>query len=170
MNESIEIKDLYNKYVFWDIDGTLAPYRFNDHVGDPDGTDNGMSIQEIKDDIFLNRKPSKHMQNVLNSCHAKENIVMGHCQIEKEMSDKHIWLNKYYPMIKERLLVYQNNSKADIIIKYCKEHNIDLKDVVFVDDVLRFLREAERKGIKSYHISSFLDWEYQFVAYSNNTV
>lgn len=31
-----------------------------------------------------------------------------------------------------------------------------------VDDVLRFLREAERKGIKSYHISSFLDWEYQF--------
>lgn len=95
---------------------------------------------------------------------------MGHCQVEKEMSDKHIWLNKYYPMIKERLLVYQDNSKDDIIIKYCKEHNIDLKDVVFVDDVLRFLREAERKGIKSYHINSFLDWEYQFVSYSNNTV
>lgn len=37
-----------------------------------------------------------------------------------------------------------------------------MKDVVYVDDVLRFLREAERKEIKSYHISSFLDWEYQF--------
>ena len=30
----------------------------------------------------------------------------------------------------------------------------------YVDDVLAFLREAERKGIKSYHISSFLDWDY----------
>lgn len=44
--------------------------------------------------------------------------------------------------------------------KYCARRRIDLKDVVYVDDVLVFLREAERKGIKSYHISSFLDWDY----------
>lgn len=30
---SIKLKDTKNKYIFWDIDGTLAPYRFNDHVG-----------------------------------------------------------------------------------------------------------------------------------------
>lgn len=164
MYENVEIHDLENKYIFWDIDGTLAPYRFNNHVGDPDGTDNGMSIQEINDGVFLDRKPSRHMQNVLNTCHAKENIVMGHCQIEKEMSDKHIWLDMYYPMIKERLLVYQDKSKADTILQYCEKHNIDLKNIVFVDDVIRFLREAERKGIKSYHISSFLDWNYQFLS------
>lgn len=29
---SIRKSDLEGKYVFWDIDGTLAPYRFNDHV------------------------------------------------------------------------------------------------------------------------------------------
>lgn len=34
---------------------------------------------------------------------------------------------------------------------------------MYVDDVIPFLREAERKGIKPYHISSFLDWDYQFV-------
>lgn len=27
---SVTKNDLENKYVFWDIDGTLAPYRFND--------------------------------------------------------------------------------------------------------------------------------------------
>ena len=27
------------------IDGTLAPYRFNDHVSDPDCTNNGMSLE-----------------------------------------------------------------------------------------------------------------------------
>lgn len=40
VNGSITKKELKNKYVFWDIDGTLAPYRFNGHTGDPDGTNN----------------------------------------------------------------------------------------------------------------------------------
>lgn len=44
--------DLKNKYVFWDIDGTLAPYRFNGHISDPNGTNNGMSLKEIEDGIF----------------------------------------------------------------------------------------------------------------------
>lgn len=168
MNENAQIKDLENKYVFWDIDGTLAPYRFNNHVADPNGTNNGMSLKEIEDGVFLTRKPSKHMQNVLDTCNAKENIVMGHCQVKKEMEDKQPWLDKYYPMIKERLLVYEDKSKADTILQYCKTHNIDLKDVVYVDDVISFLREAERKGIKSYHISSFLDWDYQFISSRND--
>ena len=162
MNGSIEVKDLEGRYVFWDIDGTLAPYRFNDHVADPDGTENGMSLKEIEKGIFLTREPSKHMQNILRTCNARDNIIMGHCQVGKEMLDKQLWLDKYYPMIKERLLVYQNISKADTIIQYCNLNGINLKDVVYVDDVIRFLRESERKGIRSYHISSFLDWEYQF--------
>jgi hypothetical protein len=38
---------------------------------------------------------------------------------------------------------------------------ISLQNVVFVDDVIPFLREAERKGITSFHISSFLDWNFE---------
>lgn len=38
-------KELQNKYVFWDVDGTLAAYRFNNHVADPEGTENGMSLK-----------------------------------------------------------------------------------------------------------------------------
>lgn len=34
-NGMIKLKDLENKYVFWDIDGTLAAYRFNGHLSDP---------------------------------------------------------------------------------------------------------------------------------------
>lgn len=77
------------------------------------------------------------------------------------LSDKEIWLDKYYPVIKDRLLVYEDKSKADTILQYCKEHGINVNDIVYVDDVIPFLREAERKGIKSFHISSFLDWDYQ---------
>ena len=153
--------NLRNKYIFWDIDGTLAAYRFNGHVSDPEGTDNGMSLKEIEDGVFLKRKPSYHMQMVLSTCGAKQNIVMGHCQVQKEMDDKQLWLDKYYPSITERLLVSEDKSKADTILQYCKDHDISLQDVVFVDDTIPFLREAERKGIKSFHISSFLDWDFE---------
>lgn len=159
---SVAKTDLENKYIFWDIDGTLAPYRFNDHVADPDGTNNGMSLKEITEHIFLTRKPSQHMIKVVYSCGARRNLIMGHCQVQQEMDDKQLWLDKYFPIIRQRdrILTFENISKTDSIIKYCAEHRIDLKNVVYVDDVLSFLREAERKGIKSYHISSFLDWDY----------
>lgn len=159
---SVRKSDLENKYVFWDIDGTLAPYRFNDHVSDPEGTNNGMSLKEISEHIFLTRKPSQHMMKVVYSCGARRNFIMGHCQVQQEMDDKQLWLDKHFPIIRrqDRILTYENISKADGIVEYCAGHRIDLKDVVYVDDVLAFLREAERKGIKSYHISSFLDWDY----------
>ena len=159
---SVRKSNLENKYVFWDIDGTLAPYRFNDHVSDPEGTNNGMSLKEISEHIFLTRKPSQHMMKVVYSCGARRNFIMGHCQVQQEMDDKQLWLDKHFPIIRrqDRILTYENISKADSIVEYCAGHRIDLKDVVYVDDVLAFLREAERKGIKSYHISSFLDWDY----------
>ena len=153
--------ELKNKYIFWDIDGTLAEYRFNGHVSDPEGTNNGMSLKEIDDGVFLKRKPSYHMQLVLSTCGAKQNIVMGHCQVQKEMDDKQLWLDKYYPSITERLLVSEDKSKADTILQYCKDHDISLQNVIFVDDTIPFLREAERNGIVSFHISSFLDWDFE---------
>lgn len=159
---SVRKSDLEKKYVFWDIDGTLAPYRFNDHVSDPEGTNNGMSLKEISEHIFLTREPSQHMMKVVYSCGARRNFIMGHCQVQQEMDNKQLWLDKHFPIIKrqDRILTFENISKADSIVEYCAGHRIDLKDVVYVDDVLAFLREAERKGIKSYYISSFLDWDY----------
>ena len=54
--------------------------------------------------------------------------------------------------------VVRNTGKYNL---YLKDHDISLQDVVFVDDVIPFLREAERKGIESFHISSFLDWDFE---------
>ena len=161
MIESITKNETRNKYIFWDIDGTLAPYRFNNHVSDPNGTENGMSEQEIENGIFFERKPSRHMQHVLETCMSKKNIIVGHCFNQKEINDKEKWLDKYYSDIKERIWVPMNNSKVDYILKYCNENSILLSDIIFVDDVIKFLREAEHNKIESWHISSFLDWDYQ---------
>ena len=154
----ISVRETKDKYIFWDIDGTLAAYRFNDHVGDPNGTNNGMSIIEIENGIFIERLPSKFMQNVIATCKSKQNIILSHCQNQKEMDDKNLWLDKYYPNIKERILTSEDIPKYKSLIKYCEENKIDISDCLFVDDVLAHLRAAEKMGIKSYHISSFLDW------------
>lgn len=46
------IKALKNKYVYVDIDGTLAEYRFNNHVSAKDGTANEQTIEEVENHIF----------------------------------------------------------------------------------------------------------------------
>ena len=160
---TIRINVTRNKIIFWDIDGTLASYRFNNHVGDPKGSRNGYSLEELEDGVFLKRHPSRFMQKILNECEAEQSIIMGHCLNEKERKDKLIWLEKHYPNMSDIILTYENKAKHLTILEYCKEKNIDLKNVIYVDDVLSFLKDAERNGINSYHISSFLDWSYQFV-------
>ena len=68
-----------------------------------------------------------------------------------------------HPMISEHLFLSRDKSKTTAILKYCNEHNINLEDVIFVDDEISFLMEAERKDIRSFRISSFLDWEYSML-------
>lgn len=158
LKANICAEDTKDKVIFWDIDGTLAPYRYNGHVADPTGTSNGQSMYEIENGIFFDRIPSKHMQAVLRETQAREHIVMGHCICEKEVSDKQRWLDVHYPFIKKRLFAHESKSKADEILNYCKENDIDLRDVLFVDDRLAILKDAEKKGIESWHVSSFFDW------------
>lgn len=53
------IKTLKNKYIYVDIDGTLAEYRFNNHVSAKDGTANGQTMEEIGNHVFLHSRPLK---------------------------------------------------------------------------------------------------------------
>ncbi|MFT3983625.1 MAG: hypothetical protein QM697_06940 [Lachnospiraceae bacterium] len=157
-NGMISAEDTAGKYIFWDIDGTLAAYRYNGHLADPSGTNNGTSLSEIEEGIYLRRQPSRFMQKVVADCHARSNIIMGHCRTQKEMDDKQIWLDRYYPIMQERLITFEDQPKYATILNYCRERNICLNEIIFVDDRLQILWEAERHGILSYHISSFLDW------------
>ena len=160
-NGSITVQDTEGKYIFWDIDGTLVPFRFNGHVCDPLGTHHAMSLPEIEEGCFRYREPSRHMQKVVSTCRAKKQLILGHCHAQKEISDKHIWLDAYFPQIQERFLVADEVDKYQIILDYCERNGIDRSEVVFVDDSHRIIKDAEKHGIAAYHISSFMDWEYQ---------
>ena len=66
INENAQEKDFRDKYVFWNIDGTLASYRFNGHVDAPDRTDNDMSLKEIEDNVFLQNTIAAYAESTYN--------------------------------------------------------------------------------------------------------
>lgn len=109
--------------------------------------------------MFLVQETIEAYARVLNTCGAKKNIIMGHYAYHQEVLDKKKWLKEYYPMIDDVILTHQDIPKYKSIINYCSENNILLKDILFVDDTTPYLQMAEKLGISSWHISSFLDWE-----------
>ena len=76
MNKQL-INALKNKYVYADIDGTLAEYRFNDHVSAKDGTTNGQTMEEINNHIFLESRPLKTVIKTLRKAKTKGIWICG---------------------------------------------------------------------------------------------
>ena len=93
-------KSLKNKYVYIDIDGTLAEYRFNNHVSAKDGTSNGQTMQEIEEHIFLESRPLKSVIKTLKKSKYKGIWICGAIISPIELVDKIEWLNKKCKEIK----------------------------------------------------------------------
>lgn len=88
------IKALRNKYVFVDIDGTLAEYRFNNHVSAKDGTTNGMTMEEVENHVFLHSRPLKTVIKTLKRAKTDGIWVCGAIISPVELLDKIVWLEE----------------------------------------------------------------------------
>ena len=181
------IKALKNKYIYVDIDGTLAEYRFNNHVSAKDGTTNGQTMKEIENHIFMYSRPLKTIIKTLKRAKKRGICICGAIISPIELEDKAVWLEENCKGIKfngcfwfvtdeywDTFLDYFNCGKNDynivtqygVIIKGSKNrmwnwivnHNFHkLEETVFIDDVLSYLKQAEEKGVTAYHISSFIE-------------
>ena len=118
----------------------------------------GMSMREVENGIYFQRSPSKFMQRLVKDCNAEKNLILTHCHCDREIRDKHKWLDLHFPMITERFVIAEKIAKIDIIVKYCTDNNVDFSRVVYIDDGLQFLKDAERKGIPCWHVSSLFDY------------
>ena len=88
------IKALKNKYIYIDIDGTLAEYRFNNHVSAKDGTTNGQTMGEIENHVFLHSKPLKTVIKTLKRAKKRGIWICGAIISPVELQDKIIWLKE----------------------------------------------------------------------------
>ena len=155
------LEKLKDKYVFFDVDGTLSEYRYNDKLysgGCPE-----LGCQTLEDLLFSNlfskARPLKTMQNIISKLDSDKVFILGTIVTNNEIEQKNIWLKENYHNIKKENICFISSTmlKPDVILEYCKYLNINKEDVVFVDDRLDVLRKAEELGITAYHPSSFME-------------
>ena len=153
------LENLKEKYVFFDVDGTLSEYRFKDQLYG--GRCPELGCQSLEDllfsNLFLNVRPLKTMQNVISNLDPDKVFVLGTIVTNNEINQKYKWIEENYPNIKKDNIIFISSTmlKPDVIIEYAKKLNINVSDTVFVDDRLDVLRKAEELGIVAYHPSSF---------------
>ena len=155
------IEKLKDKYVFFDVDGTLSEYRYNNKLysgGRPE-----LGCQTLEDLLFSNlfskARPLKTMQNIISKLDTDKVFILGTIVTNNEIEQKYIWLKENYPNIKHENICFISSTmlKPEVILEYCRYLNINKEDVVFVDDRLDVLRKAEELGIIAYHPSSFME-------------
>ena len=155
------IEKLKGKYVFFDVDGTLSEYRYNDKLYGGNCSELGsQSLEDILfNDLYYTARPLKTMQKVIEKLDSDKIFILGAATSNTETAQKYKWLEKNYPNFKRENIFFICSTllKPEVIIEYCKHYNIDLKQAVFVDDRLDVLRKAETLGITAYHSSSFTE-------------
>lgn len=155
------IEKLKEKYVFFDVDGTLSEYRYDDKLYG--GGCSLLGCQSLEDllfnNLFYKARPLKTMQNIIENLDSDKIFILGAVTTNTEIDQKYLWLNKYFPNIKRENIFFICSTmlKPEVIFEYCKHYNLDIKDVVFVDDRIDVLRKAEEMGIAAYHPSSFTE-------------
>ena len=155
------LERLKDKYVFFDVDGTLSEYRFNDKLYA--GFKPELGCQTLNEflfgDLFLKARPLKSMQKIISKLDKDKVFILGTIVTNNEINQKYIWLKENYPNVKKENIIFISSTmlKPDVIMEYSKTYKINLEDVVFVDDRLDVLRKAEEMGITAYHPSSFTD-------------
>lgn len=155
------LEKLKGKYVFFDVDGTLAEYRFKDKLYS--GKCAELGCQSLEDllfsDLFYKSRPLKTMQNIISKLDPDKIFVLGTIVTNNEVNQKYKWLEENYPNIKKENIIFISSTmlKPDVITQYSKKLKVNLQDIVFVDDRLDVLRKAEELGITAYHPSSFME-------------
>lgn len=155
------LEKLKNKYVFFDVDGTLSEYRYKDMLYGGRCTELGcQSLEDLLfNDLFYTARPLKTMQSIIKSLDSDKIFILGTVATNNEINQKYRWLEENYPNIKKENIFFICSTmlKPEVIIECSKHFNIPLNEIAFVDDRLDVLRKAEELGIAAYHPSSFTE-------------
>ncbi len=151
------IKDLQNKYVFFDFDGTLCELRYNNLAYPIDH--NWLKSMLFDSEVYKNARPLKTMQDVVSKLNPDNVFVLGAITTNKEIEQKYAWLQKHFPQIKKENIYFINKmkNKVEMLKVFAEYKNIEFKNIVMVDDTHLVLQEAEQEGFIVYHPSSFVD-------------
>lgn len=156
-----KIKELFEDdktiYVF-DVDGVLCKIEFGDY-NHYAFSDEKWAEEIIKDNLYLNEKPIKVMQEFINQLNINNVYVVTKVMNKEEYLDKIEFLNKYYHILKEHIYsTYSKEDKLNKLNEIKKNYpNIDDKYIVMIDDDVDVLNNImDNSNYSTVHISSFL--------------
>lgn len=152
------VESLKNKAVFFDLDGTLAEFRFLDMVG-PENFSGDFLYEFAFGKIYDNVRPLATMQEVVKELDSDKVYVLGAITLNSEIEEKYVWLAKHYPSIKRENILFVNcaEMKVELLESYRRKLNLEYQDMVFVDDMHKTIQVVEERGFRAYHPSSFID-------------
>ena len=86
------LEKLKDKYVFFDVDGTLSEYRYNDKLYG--GRCDELGCQTLEDLLFSKARPLKTMQKIVSNLDSNRVFVLGTTVTNNEIEQKYTWLKK----------------------------------------------------------------------------
>ena len=136
------------KYVFIDMDGTIAEWGY------PDGRISG----EYKFGDYIGKQPINDViAEIYNRfSDPKEYVVFIISAVPntKAIIEKNAWLNNFFVVPYEnRIFIQKNEDKVDIIDFYLRQViGVEPKgNAILIDDKKEWLTKAEEYGIEIYH-------------------
>ena len=112
------IEKLKDKYVFFDVDGTLSEYRYNDSLYSGRNLEFGCQTLEnlLFDDLFAKARPLKTMQNIVSKLDSDRVLILGTTVTNNEIEQKYSWLREHYPNIKRENIYFISSTmlKPDV--------------------------------------------------------
>ena len=111
------LENLKEKYVFFDVDGTLSEYRFKDQLYG--GRCPELGCQSLEDllfsNLFLNARPLKTMQNVISNLDPDKVFVLGTIVTNNEINQKYKWIEENYPNIKKDNIIFISSTMLKML-------------------------------------------------------
>lgn len=175
------IKALKDKDLYLDIDGTLAEYRFNGHLSANDGTINGMTMEEIKDHVFLHSRPLKSVIKTIKKAEPHRIYILGALASPIELVDKISWLKDNCKSIKfDDLYWCVSEEYWKDFLDYFDNCNIEYNNYLVDESIIntdfgriylgnknRFW-DIMRESNSSLHSSVFVDDVLPYIKYAEN--
>ena len=142
------LEKLEGKYVFFDVDGTLSEYRFNDKLYASLKPELGCQTLEdfLFGDLFLKARPLKTMQRVIEKLDKDKIFVLGTIVSNNEINQKYVWLNENYPNIKKENILKKVKALLNRNVKNGATLNLDSNLVITADGKALVLDADTSKG------------------------
>ena len=149
---------LQDKTVFFDLDGTLSEYRYNNRVGGGNGFSQPW-LELMFGDAYLRARPLSTMIKLTKSLNPDKVYILGAIKTINEINQKYEWLSTHYPHIKKEHIIFISGgaNKVFAMEAFAEKHGLPHDEMVLIDDTHATIRQVEEAGFIGYHPTSFVE-------------